>query len=386
MNGNIIPLNPAGGFSVQNGGQRISINVNGMSIISEFTFGQDPIQRNLPQNDSQLSLSQPATLSFDGTINSNPTPGSFVHVSAPQQMIIGNNIRMDTTPASMPNFIPQETITTGFPPGLPTSFAFPMPVEEVNREQNPVYEFIPMENAPTMRRFVISVGEMEESQPEQGLTRDQIAELPFSKYHSKQMRAPPRIKTRNGIFKKTNEENKDVKSTSQRSFNKRQSKVHSRKQKGKSHLSPPEKGESNIEGPSSDDICAICIENYKDGDEIRNLPCEHKFHKDCVDHWLVVKNSCPVCKRKPLEDTQPLNQEGRDQLEMQNQLMAVPLSFTDFATGVQIQPIVQRTMTIYLTPPPLSAENPIINLPRRRNEGERRRGRSTSRSYNRKSS
>lgn len=42
--------------------------------------------------------------------------------------------------------------------------------------------------------------------------------------------------------------------------------------------------------------CAICLVNYKDGDELRSLPCGHEFHKTCIDAWLGNNASCPTCR------------------------------------------------------------------------------------------
>lgn len=43
-------------------------------------------------------------------------------------------------------------------------------------------------------------------------------------------------------------------------------------------------------------LCVICMENFTEGDELRTLPCIHRFHCGCVDKWLLHNASCPICK------------------------------------------------------------------------------------------
>ncbi|CAO3567667.1 unnamed protein product [Mortierella alpina] len=46
------------------------------------------------------------------------------------------------------------------------------------------------------------------------------------------------------------------------------------------------------------DACSVCKEDYVVGDELRELPCEHFFHTQCVDFWIKnVKGTCPICRR-----------------------------------------------------------------------------------------
>lgn len=43
-------------------------------------------------------------------------------------------------------------------------------------------------------------------------------------------------------------------------------------------------------------VCCICLAKYAHNDELRELPCTHCFHKECVDKWLKINALCPLCK------------------------------------------------------------------------------------------
>lgn len=47
-----------------------------------------------------------------------------------------------------------------------------------------------------------------------------------------------------------------------------------------------------------DAICSICLGKYQDNDELRELSCTHCFHVECVDKWLKINASCPLCKHE----------------------------------------------------------------------------------------
>lgn len=45
-------------------------------------------------------------------------------------------------------------------------------------------------------------------------------------------------------------------------------------------------------------ICPICLEGYKEDGQLKGLPdCGHLFHEMCVDPWLELHPTCPVCRR-----------------------------------------------------------------------------------------
>lgn len=43
--------------------------------------------------------------------------------------------------------------------------------------------------------------------------------------------------------------------------------------------------------------CCICLAKYKEKEEVRKLPCSHRFHLKCVDQWLRIISCCPLCKQ-----------------------------------------------------------------------------------------
>ena len=58
---------------------------------------------------------------------------------------------------------------------------------------------------------------------------------------------------------------------------------------------------SNIKCLINDD-CPICIESFKENDELYQLKCGHIFHTECITEWININNICPTC-RKVVIDT-----------------------------------------------------------------------------------
>lgn len=47
--------------------------------------------------------------------------------------------------------------------------------------------------------------------------------------------------------------------------------------------------------------CSICLAEYKGSDVLRVLPdCGHLFHVSCVDPWLRMHPTCPLCRTSPI--------------------------------------------------------------------------------------
>jgi len=45
-----------------------------------------------------------------------------------------------------------------------------------------------------------------------------------------------------------------------------------------------------------ENTCPICLESLSVADVMRTMPCMHVFHKTCVDTWLAIQGTCPICK------------------------------------------------------------------------------------------
>ncbi|CAK6971833.1 E3 ubiquitin-protein ligase RNF43 isoform X2 [Scomber scombrus] len=79
---------------------------------------------------------------------------------------------------------------------------------------------------------------------------------------------------------------------------------------------------------NSSPVCAICLEEFQDGQHLRIISCAHEFHKDCVDPWLLQHRTCPLCMHN-IMGTERQPQRSRHQQsseQMQGFLHSQPYS------------------------------------------------------------
>ncbi|CAH8382008.1 unnamed protein product [Eruca vesicaria subsp. sativa] len=63
---------------------------------------------------------------------------------------------------------------------------------------------------------------------------------------------------------------------------------------------------SEVKGNSMSSCCHICLGDFKGNHMLRQLPdCNHLFHLKCVDTWLRLNPTCPVCRTSPLPSSLP---------------------------------------------------------------------------------
>ena len=75
------------------------------------------------------------------------------------------------------------------------------------------------------------------------------------------------------------------------------------------HRGPPPAAKSSIDAlptvkitqkhlKSSDSHCPVCKEEFELKSEVKQMPCKHMYHSECIVPWLVQHNSCPVCRQE----------------------------------------------------------------------------------------
>ncbi|XP_075691643.1 LOW QUALITY PROTEIN: E3 ubiquitin-protein ligase ZNRF3 [Rhinoderma darwinii] len=130
---------------------------------------------------------------------------------------------------------------------------------------------------------------------------------------------------------------------------------------------------------SSTSDCAICLEKYIDGEELRVIPCTHRFHKRCVDPWLLQNHTCPHCRHNIIEQkkgghgTMCIDSSGNRVRHQQQQRVILPVHYpgrvqrtgpiaaypTRTSMGPHGNPITVLTVERPVEPPFLTGYRPV---------------------------
>ena len=100
------------------------------------------------------------------------------------------------------------------------------------------------------------------------------------------------------------------------------------------------------------DKCSICMSNIEDKCYI--TPCNHKYHKECIDKWKERNNTCPMCRFKICEEKISDENIG---LGLFRQGLDSLFRLEIFINNLVLESYPSRSETIE------SESNQIINLP-----------------------
>ncbi|GAB2287801.1 hypothetical protein Dimus_022161 [Dionaea muscipula] len=81
--------------------------------------------------------------------------------------------------------------------------------------------------------------------------------------------------------------------------------------------------------------CTICLDEFVVGGEAKVMPCKHRFHGSCIDKWLKLHGSCPVCRSQfPAKEEGDGDEkrgngreEGPDELDLVLRRLALRIGF-----------------------------------------------------------
>lgn len=61
------------------------------------------------------------------------------------------------------------------------------------------------------------------------------------------------------------------------------------------HFKPRVEELGEGKNPENGLACSVCTDDFVRGQSVRVLPCNHKFHPECIDPWLLnVSGTCPL--------------------------------------------------------------------------------------------
>ncbi|OLY81861.1 E3 ubiquitin-protein ligase ATL41 [Smittium mucronatum] len=91
-----------------------------------------------------------------------------------------------------------------------------------------------------------------------------------------------------------------------------------------------------IDGRGGDDTslgggtdCPVCFDAVEGNDNIRQIPCRHIFHRDCLDVWLTTRSGfCPTCRYdlRPPENTEKCCSPSPHRIEVYPQTIQIIVS------------------------------------------------------------
>ncbi|XP_021299647.1 E3 ubiquitin-protein ligase RNF181-like [Herrania umbratica] len=80
-------------------------------------------------------------------------------------------------------------------------------------------------------------------------------------------------------------------------------------------------------GESEDGECVVCLEEWRPGEVAKEMPCKHKFHGECIEKWLGIHGSCPICRYNMPVDEQEMGNKRDEERRRFGREVWVSFSF-----------------------------------------------------------
>ena len=65
--------------------------------------------------------------------------------------------------------------------------------------------------------------------------------------------------------------------------------------------------------------CTICLDDFEPDNKVRIVKCEHVFHRECIDKWLLENNfTCPTCREEVADHIANITNENEHDRENHN--------------------------------------------------------------------
>ena len=100
--------------------------------------------------------------------------------------------------------------------------------------------------------------------------------------------------------------------------------------------------------------CPVCLTAFKDGQRIKQLPCEHAFCATCTNRWFHSHPTCPLCRHdcRFANGFTPQHRATRQQSTSPTSTMAMAMAVAEEAENALESPSRQQTSSSNLPPPP----------------------------------